>query len=101
MFEGVFPPIPTPFTDGEVAHDKLSENIAQWNQTGLAGYVVLGSNGENVYLSEAEKKAVIATARKAIPSGKLLIVGTGHESTKLTIESTGRRPTWEQMGLWL
>ena len=88
MFEGVFPPIPTPLAEGEVAHDKLSENIAQWNQTGLAGYVVLGSNGENVYLSEAEKRAVIATARKAIPSDKLLIVGTGRESTRLTIEST-------------
>ncbi len=88
MFEGVFPPIPTPFAAGEVAHDKLSENIAQWNQMGLAGYVVLGSNGENVYLSEAEKRAVIATAREAIPSDKLLIVGTGRESTRLTIEST-------------
>lgn len=88
MFEGVFPPIPTPLAEGEVAHDKLSENIAQWNQTGLAGYVVLGSNGENVYLSEAEKRAVIATAREAIPSDKLLIVGTGRESTRLTVEST-------------
>jgi len=88
MFEGVFPPIPTPFVDGEVAHDRLSENIAKWNQTGLAGYVVLGSNGENIYLSEAEKRAVIVSAREAIPSNKLLIVGTGCESTKLTIEST-------------
>ena len=88
MFEGVFPPIPTPFADGEVAHDRLAENIARWNQTGLAGYVVLGSNGENVYLSEAEKRAVIVTARKATPSSKLLVVGTGHESTRLTIEST-------------
>jgi 4-hydroxy-2-oxoglutarate aldolase len=88
MFEGVFPPIPTPFADGEVAQDKLVENIARWNQTGLAGYVVLGSNGENVYLSETEKKAVIATAREAIPSDKLLVVGTGRESTRLTIEST-------------
>lgn len=88
MFEGVFPPIPTPFADGEVAHDKLTENIARWNQTGLAGYVVLGSNGENVYLSEAEKRAVLVTAREAIPDDKLFVVGTGRESTKLTIEST-------------
>jgi 4-hydroxy-2-oxoglutarate aldolase len=88
MFEGVFPPIPTPFADGEVAHHRLSENIAQWNQTGLAGYVVLGSNGENVYLSEAEKRVVMVTAREAIPDDKLFIVGTGRESTKLTIGST-------------
>ena len=37
MFEGVCPPIPTPFVDGEVAHDKLTENLARWNQTDLAG----------------------------------------------------------------
>ena len=33
MFEGVYPPIPTPFVDGQVAHDKLAENLARWNQS--------------------------------------------------------------------
>jgi 4-hydroxy-2-oxoglutarate aldolase len=88
MFEGVYPPIPTPFVNGEVAHDKLAENLARWNQTDLAGYIVLGSNGETVYLSEAERVAVMSTARKAIPRDKLLIVGTGAESTRATIERT-------------
>lgn len=46
--EGIMPPIATPFTDGRVAHDKLRENFARWNKTGLAGYVVFGSNGEAV-----------------------------------------------------
>jgi len=88
MFEGVYSPIPTPFVDGEVAHDKLAENLGRWNQTDLAGYVVLGSNGETVYLSDAERAAVISTARQAIPRDKLLIVGTGTESTRATIERT-------------
>ncbi|HID61726.1 MAG TPA: dihydrodipicolinate synthase family protein [Anaerolineae bacterium] len=88
MFEGVYPPIPTPFVDGEVAHDKLADNLARWNQTDLAGYVVLGSNGEAVYLSEAERVAVISTARQAIAGDKLLIAGTGAESTRATIERT-------------
>lgn len=88
MFEGVYPPIPTPFVNGEVAHDKLAENLARWNQTDLAGYVVLGSNGETVYLSEAERAVVMSTARQAIPRDKLLIIGTGAESTRATIERT-------------
>jgi len=88
MFEGVYPPIPTPSVDGEVAHDKLTENLARWNQTDLAGYVVLGSNGETVYLSEAERAAVISTARQAISRDKLFIVGIGAESTRATIERT-------------
>ena len=52
--EGVFSPIPTPFdADGNLLLDKLKANIALWNQTGLHGYVVLGSNGEAVMLSDA------------------------------------------------
>jgi 4-hydroxy-2-oxoglutarate aldolase len=88
VFEGVYPPIPTSFVNGEVARDKLAENLARWNQTGLAGYVVLGSNGETVYLNEAERAAVLSTARQATPRDKLLIVGTGAESTRATIERT-------------
>jgi 4-hydroxy-2-oxoglutarate aldolase len=84
--EGIFPPIPTPFdAGGDVAIQALLENLERWNQYGLAGYVVLGSNGEGVYLSEREKIRVWEAARQAIPSDKLLIAGTGCESTRETI----------------
>jgi len=33
-----------------VAHEDLAANIARWNAHGLAGYVILGSNGEAAYL---------------------------------------------------
>jgi 4-hydroxy-2-oxoglutarate aldolase len=57
--EGVFPPVPTPFdSNGEILPNKLKANIALWNQTGLRGYVVLGSNGEAVMLTEDEKVAL-------------------------------------------
>jgi len=75
---GVYAPIPTPFDDGGVvAHDKLAENIARWNQTPLAGLVVLGSNGEYIYMSDGEKLEVLRTARQAIPKDRLFIAGTG------------------------
>ncbi len=86
---GVFTPIVTPFDErGEVAHDKLAFNLGKWNQTELSGYIVLGSNGENVYLNEREKVEVLKTARRAIPSHKLMIAGTGCESTVNTIALT-------------
>jgi len=85
---GVFPPITTPFSDGKVAHDKLAANIAKWGKTGLKGLVVLGSNGEYVYLSEEEKREVIATAVKTAPEDMLIIAGTGCESTDETIKLT-------------
>jgi 4-hydroxy-2-oxoglutarate aldolase len=50
--------------------------------------VVLGSNGEAVYLTEKEKLRTLETARQAISGGKLLIAGTGCESTAATIALT-------------
>jgi 4-hydroxy-2-oxoglutarate aldolase len=83
---GVFPPIPTPFdAGGDVAIQALLDNLERWNQYDLAGYVVLGSNGEGVYLNEREKIRVWEAARQVIPSDKLLIAGTGCESTRETI----------------
>ncbi len=82
---GVMPPIATPFENGEVALDRLKENFQKWNRTDLSGYLVLGSNGETVYLSEKERLSVVETSREAIPSSKLMLVGTGMESTRETI----------------
>lgn len=82
---GVFPPIPTPFdAEGNVAYDALTANIRAWNEYDLAGYVVLGSNGEMVYLTAEEKMRVWETARTVIPADKLMIAGTGCESTRET-----------------
>jgi 4-hydroxy-2-oxoglutarate aldolase len=86
---GVFTPIVTSFDEhGQVAHDKIEFNLGQWNQTGLSGYIVLGSNGENVYLNEREKGDVLKTARQAIPQEKLMIAGTACESTINTVAMT-------------
>jgi len=67
---------------------RLAENLSKWNETPLAGYVVLGSNGESVHIKEKERARIIAAARKAIPSDKLLIVGTGAHSTEVATQRT-------------
>ncbi len=85
---GVIPPIPTPFEDGEPALGRLEENIEKWNRTQLSGYLVLGSNGEAVYLNEQEKVSLVQKAREATSTSKFLMVGTGAESTKETIHLT-------------
>jgi 4-hydroxy-2-oxoglutarate aldolase len=87
---GVMPPITTPFQDGKLALNKLKENFQKWNKTGLSGYLVLGSNGEAVYLNEREKIKVIEVSRESIPTSKIMIVGTGMESTQETIRFTNQ-----------
>jgi len=85
---GIFPPVTTPFIDDSVAYDKLASNIGKWSRTGLKGFVVLGSNGEYVSLSEEEKRKVVATVVEAAPEHMSVIAGTGCESTKETIRLT-------------
>jgi 4-hydroxy-2-oxoglutarate aldolase len=87
---GVLPPITTPFQGGEVALDRLRENFQKWNQTGLSGFLVLGSNGEAVYLNDQEKTKIIEVARESIPASKIFMVGTGMESTRETIQFTNQ-----------
>ncbi len=86
---GIYPALTTPFRDdGEVAIDRFKANLARYNKTGIAGYVVLGSTGESVMLSGAEGEVLLAAAKEAAAPGKILIAGTGAESTAATIEKT-------------
>ena len=86
---GVFTPIATPFDAGEsLALCELRRNLARWNETPLTGYVILGSNGEFCMLDEGEKLTVLRTARREIPQNKLMIAGTGEQSTRQTIART-------------
>lgn len=87
--KGCFPPIPTPFDKkGRVDHHQLANNLEKWQRTDLAGFVVLGSNGEAVLLRPNEKIAVWKTAGQTISKGKRFIVGTGCESTTETLDLT-------------
>jgi 4-hydroxy-2-oxoglutarate aldolase len=87
---GAMPPITTPFQDGKLVLDKLKNNFHKWNETGLSGYLVLGSNGEAVYLNEKEKIKVVEISRESIHTSKIMLVGTGMESTQETIQFTNQ-----------
>ena len=88
---GIFPPIPTAFDQsGSVDTRALAANVTRWMTTGLAGVLALGSNGEAVSLDEAESDLVLDTVRAVVPSSKVLLAGTGRESTRATIDACRR-----------
>jgi 4-hydroxy-2-oxoglutarate aldolase len=88
MFEGVLPPIPTPFdADGQVDLEAMRRNVGRWNETGLAGYVALGTNGEAALLDDDEAMGVIRTVRQAMAPGMSLLAGAGRESTRKTVDA--------------
>lgn len=86
---GIIPAVPTPFdAEGNLATDKLKENFNYWNQFDLKGYLILGSNGEMVMLSQKERREVLEAARAVIPGDKIMLAGTGCQSARETIELT-------------
>ena len=87
--QGIFPPITTPFSnDGEIDSPRLQSNIKLYNSTRLSGYVMNGSTSESVLLTWDEIERLWATAREAAAPDKLMIAGTGAESTAETIQHT-------------
>jgi len=91
---GVFPALTTPFApDERVSLPDLKHNIERYNQTGLAGYVVLGSTGESVLLQRDEADGILRTVKETAAAGKTLIAGTGAESTAETIQRTKHAAT--------
>ncbi|MEW6210453.1 MAG: dihydrodipicolinate synthase family protein [Acidobacteriota bacterium] len=89
--DGILPPLTTPFnTDGAVDLEALKQNIAFYNDTGLAGYVALGSNGEAVHLTTEERASVIETIRSSAADGMTIVAGVNELSTRAAIEAARR-----------
>jgi 4-hydroxy-2-oxoglutarate aldolase len=88
--EGVFPPMATPFDNGRIDTAAVRSNIGMWVRAGVRGVVALGSNGEAPLLTEEESDGVIGAARESVPSARVLIAGTGRESTPATIDASRR-----------
>jgi 4-hydroxy-2-oxoglutarate aldolase len=87
-FQGIFPPVVTPFQpDGGLDLRAFEVNFATHAQQAFAGFLVLGSNGEAGSLDVQEKLALVRAARRQA-AGRLLLVGTGCESTSATIALT-------------
>ncbi|XP_044154001.1 4-hydroxy-2-oxoglutarate aldolase, mitochondrial-like [Bufo gargarizans] len=84
---GIYPPISTPFDEREqVDYDKLEENLQKYSSIPFRGIVVQGSNGEYAYMSREERLEIVHRVRQKLPKEKILIAGSGCESTQATIE---------------
>lgn len=89
--KGAIPPMITPFTkEGQVDYEAHIHNMKVWNEVDLAGYLVLGSNSEAAYLNEEEKLELIRTTANYAPRDRIILVGTGLESTRETIKLTNK-----------
>lgn len=85
---GIMPPLTTPFDQvGELDYAALQRNVQRYNETGLSGYVVLGSNGEAVHLSAEERFKTIQTVKQAATPAHKVIAGINELSLRAAVQS--------------
>jgi len=84
---GVLVPCTTPFdpVTGEVDLVGFRTNVRSFMAHPVRGIVVGGSTGEAVLLDEDELMVLLEGARELVPEDRLVVVGTGAESTRATI----------------
>jgi len=87
---GIFVALATPFRSGRVSLPDLKSNIEKYNRYGLAGYVVLGSTGEGIMMSEQEALEAIEAVAATAAAGRIVIAGTGAASTHETVAFANR-----------
>ena len=82
-FGGVMGPMVTPFkSDESLDIPGFEQNVRGHIAAGLHGVLVAGSTGEAALLGDDERRILTEAARKLVPDDRLLLVGTGAESTR-------------------
>jgi 4-hydroxy-2-oxoglutarate aldolase len=80
---GVFVPISTPFaSDESVDYGALIFNLERYAQSGVRGYLALGSNGENRSLTEEEKLRVLSTIVTHKAAGQVVMACATYDAQR-------------------
>jgi len=83
---GIYPPLPTFFDEREELDlATFRQHIMRLSESNIAGYVVMGTNGEAVHLTNTERTQVIEAAREAAGDDAQILAGCGDQSTRTTI----------------
>jgi 4-hydroxy-tetrahydrodipicolinate synthase len=84
-FQGVYPILVTPFTDGEeIDLESFSRVVRFMADIGVDGVTILGVLGESNRLGDKEREQLIGTAVSAAAGRLPVIVGTSHKGTLAT-----------------
>jgi 4-hydroxy-2-oxoglutarate aldolase len=76
-------PMVTPFhADESLDLAGFETNVRAHMAAGLHGVLVAGSTGEAALLGDDERRVLIEAARKHVPADRILLAGTGAESTR-------------------
>ena len=80
---GVFAPICTPFAqDEDLDLGALRFNLARYAESGILGYLALGSNGENRSMAEDERLRVLDEVVRHKGPGQVVLAGAAYDGQR-------------------
>ncbi len=86
-YQGVYPVVFTPLTtDGAIDVPALQKTVEFLIDKGVHGLLILGSNGESPFLTDAERRQVITASTEACSGRIPVLVGTTYMGTDQTLE---------------
>lgn len=88
FLRGSYPPLITPFRNGEVDYRKFGELVERQVEEGSHGIVVTGTTGEPSSLTTDERIRLVATAVQAAARRIPVAAATGSQSLAETIQIT-------------
>ncbi|NYT11152.1 MAG: 4-hydroxy-tetrahydrodipicolinate synthase [Methanomassiliicoccales archaeon] len=86
--KGVYPALVTPFKSDESMDEEKLRNLVEHLMPDVDGFVVNGTTGEFVYMSEEERNRAIEVVVDQVDGRKPVIAGTGSSGTKITVQLT-------------
>jgi 4-hydroxy-2-oxoglutarate aldolase len=88
---GIYPPLVNFFNeDYSLDIPTIVQHAIRSAKSGVAGLVILGSNGEAVHMDSTERVLLVSSIRKALDAEGLkmpLIVGCGQQSKRQTLQT--------------
>ncbi|MBI4818573.1 MAG: 4-hydroxy-tetrahydrodipicolinate synthase [Deltaproteobacteria bacterium] len=88
-FRGAMTALVTPFTDDDRIDEKAVERLVDFQVAGgIEGIILSGTTGESPTVTTSERQRLLEVAKARVGGRVPLIVGTGSNSTKVTIEET-------------
>jgi 4-hydroxy-tetrahydrodipicolinate synthase len=98
MVAGIWIPLVTPFRSGQVDIESLQALVKSYADSGITGFVALGTTAEAALLSDAERATVLRTIVDAVPAGLPVIVGVGGLDTREFVKEIARLEHWDVAG---